>query len=216
MINLQARDNSILNKFVAELRELNIQNDSMRFRRNLERIAEIFAYEISKTLNYSEKEVKTPLGISKVQLPDNEVVLASIMRAGLPMHQGLLNYFDGAENAFISAFRKYYKDGTFDIQFGYLSSPLIDDKTVILSDPMLASGSSMALAYKGLLSKGTPAHTHIVSIIASKEGIEHLRKNLPKEKITIWVAAIDDELTAKAYIVPGLGDAGDLAYGAKD
>ncbi len=216
MINLPLRDNSILNQFIAELRDANIQNDPMRFRRNLERIGEIFAYEISKTLNYSEKQIKTPLGNSKMLLPDNKIVLASIMRAGLPMHQGLLNYFDGAENAFISAFRKYHKDGTFDIQFGYLSSPLIDDKIMILSDPMLASGASMVLAYKSLLSKGTPEHTHIASIIASKEGVEYLRKNLPKERITLWVGAVDDELTAKAYIVPGLGDAGDLAYGAKE
>ncbi len=216
MINLQTKDNSILNRFIAELRDKNIQSDPMRFRRNLERIGEIFAYEISKTLNYSEKQVKTPLGNSSMLLPDNELVLASIMRAGLPMHQGLLNYFDKAENAFISAFRKYHKDGTFDIQFGYLSSPLIDGKTMILSDPMLASGASMVLAYMSLLSKGTPEHTHIVSIIASKEGVEYLKKNLPKEKITLWVGAVDDELTAKAYIVPGLGDAGDLAYGAKE
>ncbi len=216
MINLPLRDNSILNQFIAELRDANIQNDPMRFRRNLERIGEIFAYEISKTLNYSEKQIKTPLGNSKMLLPDNKIVLASIMRAGLPMHQGLLNYFDGAENAFISAFRKYHKDGTFDIQFGYLSSPLINDKIMILSDPMLASGASMVLAYKSLLSKGTPEHTHIVSIIASKEGVGYLRKNLPKERITLWVGAVDDELTAKAYIVPGLGDAGDLAYGAKE
>lgn len=216
MINLPARENSILNQFIAELRDVNIQNDPMRFRRNLERIGEIFAYEISKTLNYKQKQIKTPLGETDMLLPDNKVVLASIMRAGLPFHQGLLNYFDKAENAFISAFRKYHKDGNFDIQFGYLSSPTVDNKTLILSDPMLASGSSMVLAYNSMLNKGTPKHTHIVSIIASKEGIEYLRKNIAKDKISLWVGAVDDELTAKAYIVPGLGDAGDLAYGAKE
>ena len=216
MINLPARENSILSQFIAELRDVNIQNEPMRFRRNLERIGEIFAYEISKTLNYEQKQIKTPLGETNMLLPDDEVVLASIMRAGLPFHQGLLNYFDKAENAFISAFRKYHKDGNFDIQFVYLSSPIIENKTLILSDPMLASGSSMVLAYKNMLNKGTPKHTHIVSIIASKEGIEYLRKNVAKDKMTLWVGAVDDELTAKAYIVPGLGDAGDLAYGAKE
>ncbi len=216
MINLPARENSILSQFIAELRDVNIQNEPMRFRRNLERIGEIFAYEISKTLNYKQKQIKTPLGETNMLLPDNEVVLASIMRAGLPFHQGLLNYFDKAENAFISAFRQYQKEGNFDIQFGYLSSPNIENKVLILSDPMLASGSSMVLAYKNMLNKGTPKHTHIVSIIASKEGIEYLRKNVAKDKMTLWVGAVDDELTAKAYIVPGLGDAGDLAYGAKE
>ncbi|OQY03279.1 MAG: uracil phosphoribosyltransferase [Bacteroidetes bacterium 4572_117] len=216
MINVLGKENSILNKFIAELRDVNIQNDSMRFRRNLERIGEIFAYEISKTLTYGQQQIKTPLGELNILLPDNNLVVASIMRAGLPLHQGFLNYFDKAENAFISAFRKYHKDGNFSIQFGYLSSPSIENKTLILSDPMLASGSSMVLAYKNLIGKGIPKHTHIVSIIASKEGIEFLRKNISKEKITLWVGAVDDELTAKAYIVPGLGDAGDLAYGAKE
>ncbi len=216
MINLPTRKNSILNQFIAELRDVNVQNDAMRFRRNLERIGEIFAYEISKTLSYTQKQIKTPLGDSNTLLPDNEVVLASLLRAGLPLHQGFLNYFDKAENAFISAFRKYHKNGNFDIQFGYLSSPVIENKTLILSDPMLASGSSMVLAYKNMLNKGTPKHTHIVSIIASKEGVEYVRRNISKSKMTLWLGAVDDELTAKAYIVPGLGDAGDLAYGAKE
>jgi len=216
MINLSERENSILNQFISELRNEEVQADSMRFRRNLERIGEIFAYEISKTLSYEEQQIKTPLGESNMQLPVNKLIIASIMRAGLPLHQGFLNYFDNAENAFISAFRKYHKDGSFDIQFGYLASPKVDDKVLILSDPMLASGASMVLAYKSLLEKGTPKHTHIVSIIASKEGVEYLRKNTDSKKITLWLGAVDDELTAKAYIVPGLGDAGDLAYGAKE
>ncbi|MBN1250582.1 MAG: uracil phosphoribosyltransferase [Bacteroidales bacterium] len=216
MIQTPAKTNSILNTFIAELRDENIQKDNMRFRKNLERIGEIFAYEISKTFSYKEKSIITPLGESKMLIPENEVVIASIMRAGLPMHQGFLNFFDRAENAFISAFRKYHKDGTFDIQFGYMSSPDINKKTLILSDPMLASGSSMVLAYKSMLEKGKPEHTHIVSIIASKEGIDFFKKKIASKNVTLWVGAIDDELTAKAYIVPGLGDAGDLAYGAKE
>ncbi|MFN8255350.1 MAG: uracil phosphoribosyltransferase [Bacteroidales bacterium] len=208
--------NSILNQFIAELRDKDIQSDSMRFRKNLERIGEIFAYEISKTFTYESKLIKTPLGELDIPLPVNPVVLASIMRAGLPLHNGMLNVFDAAENAFISAFRKYHKDGSFDIQFGYLSSPGINGKTLILSDPMLASGSSMVLAYKSLLEKGKPNHTHIVSVIASKEGVEFLKKNIRDKNYTLWLGAIDDELTAKAYIVPGIGDAGDLAFGAKE
>ena len=188
----------------------------MRFRRNLERIGEIFAYEISKKLKYESKLVTTPLGELEVTVPCNDVVVASILRAGLPLHNGILNYFDQAQNAFISAFRKYHKDGSFDIQFGYLSAPDISNKVLILSDPMLASGSSMVLAYKSLLQKGQPSHTHIVSVISSKEGVRFLQKNIPDDNYTLWVGAVDDELTAKAYIVPGLGDAGDLAYGAKE
>ena len=216
MIKLLENNNSILNRFIAELRNVNIQSDPMRFRRNLERIGEVFAYEISKTLNYKQEQVITPLGTSDVMLPDDKLVLATILRAGLPLHQGMLNYFDRAENAFISAFRKYKKEGGFDIQFGYLSSPLIDDKVLVLSDPMLASGSSMVLAYKSMLEKGKPKHTHIVTVIASKEGVEYTKKHIPESDFTLWVGALDDELTAKAYIVPGLGDAGDLAYGAKE
>ena len=216
MIKTPFKTNSVLNTFIAELRDVNIQNDSMRFRRNLERIGEIFAYEISKTFNYKEKSITTPLAESKMLLPEDNIVVASIMRAGLPLHQGFLNFFDRAENAFISAFRKYHKDGSFDIEFGYMSSPEIDNKTLILSDPMLASGSSMVLAYKSMIKRGKPAHTHIVSIIASKEGVDYFNKNVVSKNVTLWLGAIDDELTAKAYIVPGLGDAGDLAYGAKE
>jgi uracil phosphoribosyltransferase len=216
MINLPFVSNSILNQFIAELRNIDSQTDSMRFRRNLERIGEIFAYEISKTFKYEKKLIKTPLGESEMMLPLNKIVLATIMRAGLPLHNGMLSFFDYAENAFISAFRKYHKDGTFDIQFGYLSSPLVNGKTLIISDPMLATGSSMVLAYKSMLEKGIPFHTHIVSIVASKEGVEYIKRNIPDKDYTLWLGAIDDELTAKAFIVPGLGDAGDLAYGPKE
>jgi len=216
MVKTPYENNSVLNTFISELRSAKMQNDSMRFRKNLERIGEIFAYEISKTFAYEEKSITTPLGESKMLLPKNNVVVASIMRAGLPMHQGFLNYFDGAENAFISAFRKYHKDGSFKIEFGYMSSPNIENKTLIIADPMLASGASMVLAYRNMLEKGKPEHTHIVSIIASKEGVDYFKKNVSSKNVTLWLGAIDDELTAKAYIVPGLGDAGDLAYGAKE
>lgn len=208
-------NNSILSQFIAEIRDENTQRDRLRFRRNLERIGEIFAYEISKQLKYKESEVQTPLGIACMNLPDNSPVLATIMRAGLPFQQGFLNYFDNAGNAFISAYRKYHQDGSFDIKFEHLSSPDLNGKILILTDPMLASGSSIVLAYKALLSKGIPAHTHIVSIIASREGIAYLKRHVPSKKITVWVGAIDDELTVKGYIVPGLGDAGDLAFGGK-
>lgn len=214
IINL-GESNSIFNHFVAEIRDEQIQRDSMRFRRNLERVGEIFAYEISKKLNYKSEDVQTALGIASVPKLTEQPVLATILRAGLPIHLGLLNAFDKAENAFISAYRRYEKDGSFDIQFEYLSCPSIENKTVILSDPMLATGASMVLAYKALLQRGKPKHTHIVSIIASKEGVDYLQKNLPMQNTTLWLGAIDDELTVKSYIVPGLGDAGDLAFGSK-
>ena len=186
----------------------------MRFRRNLERLGEVFAYEISKTLSFKMQEVSTQLGIKKTYQLSKEVVLATILRAGLPLHQGVLNYFDRAQNAFISAYRKHHKDNSFEIAIEYLSSPDLDGKILILTDPMLATGSSMVLAFKGLLSKGTPKHIHIVAAIASKEGLQYVEKNMP-ENTTIWVGAVDDELTVQSYIVPGLGDAGDLAYGVK-
>jgi len=216
MIKILGEQNSLLNRFIYEIRSVDIQNDSMRFRRNLERIGEIFAYELSKELAYKTTQVQTPLGIAEVPLSHDKIVVSSILRAGLPMHQGLLNYFDGAENAFISAYRKYSKDGSFKIQFEHLSCPSINNKVLIIADPMLATGSSMILAYKALIEKGKPKHTHIVSIIASKEGVEFTRKNLPSKEATLWLGAVDDELTVKSYIVPGLGDAGDLAYGGKE
>ncbi|MDR0737842.1 MAG: uracil phosphoribosyltransferase [Prevotellaceae bacterium] len=206
---------SILNRFFAEMRDCNIQKDSMRFRRNMERVGEIFAYEISKTLNYHAAEVQTPLGIAATKLPAGTLVLATILRAGLPLHQGFLNVFDKAENAFIAAYRKYGKDNKFTIQFEYLSSPSVAGKVLILMDPMLATGASMVLAYQALVSKGKPAHTHLVCPIASRDGVEYLQRNLPEKETTLWVGDIDPELTLKSYIVPGLGDAGDLAYGNK-
>ena len=215
MVHILGEHNSLFNQFIAEIRDINVQNDPLRFRRNLERVGEIFAYEISKTIEYKEKTIETPLGESKINLPENEVVVASILRAGLPLHNGLLNYFDGSENAFISAYRKYTDDGEFKINFEYISSPSVDGKVVILADPMLATGSSMELAYKAMLTKGTPKHVHIVSVIASEEGVEFVKNHLPEEKITLWMGAVDKDLNSKSYIVPGCGDAGDLAFGAK-
>lgn len=215
MINNLGDQNSILNQFMLEIRDERIQKDSMRFRRNLERVGEVMAYEISKTLSYHAVEVRTPLATIDVPVTKDPIVLATILRAGLPIHQGFLNFFDQAENAFVSAYREYEKDGTFHIRFEHLSSPSVNRKVVILCDPMIATGASIFLAYKALLEKGHPTHVHIAALIASKEGIDYLRKNLPMKKTTIWVGAIDDELTSKAYIVPGLGDAGDLAYGSK-
>jgi uracil phosphoribosyltransferase len=215
MVHILAQKNSLLNQFIAELRDKEVQKDSLRFRKNMERIGEIFAYEISKHLDYKEKEIITPLGVSKMNIPVSKIVNATILRAGLPFHNGLLNYFDTAENAFISAHRKYHKDGSFTIQFEHLSSPDIEGKTLILSDPMLASGASMEIAYKALIERGNPTHTHIVTIIASNQGINYIKKHINMKNVTIWAGSVDDELTSKAYIVPGLGDAGDLAFGSK-
>lgn len=215
MVNVLGEKNSIINQFIAEIRDADIQKDSMRFRRNFERIGEIFAYEISKQLEYEKKEIVTPLGVAEVPKLKNTPVLATILRAGLPLHQGMLNYFDSSENAFVSAYRYHYKDGTFDIRVEYTSSPDISDKVLILADPMLATGASLFLTYKSLLERGKPIHTHIVTIIASVQGVEYIKKNFPSKNTTLWVGAVDDELTAQAYIVPGLGDAGDLAFGTK-
>ena len=215
-LHILGNTNSLFNEFIAEVRSVELQSDSMRFRRNLERIGEIFAYEISKRMTYEEQEVVTPLGIANVPRLKEKPVLATILRAGLPLHQGMLNYFDHADNAFISAFRKYYRDGTFEIQIDYLSSPDLDGKTLILCDPMLATGQSLALAYEELMSKGDPLHTHIVSVIASRQGLDYVMSKLPDDYCTFWIGAVDEELTAHSYIVPGLGDAGDLAYGIKE
>lgn len=214
VINLSEK-NSIVKHFINQLRDAEIQKDSMRFRRNMERVGEVFAYEISKTLKYSNLEVITSLGTAETQQLTTFPVLATILRAGLPLHQGLLNYFDSSENAFVSAYREHRKDDEFAIQVEYVSSPELDKKVLILSDPMLATGHSMVASYKALLNNGKPAHTHFVSVVASVQGIEYVKRMLPKSNSTIWVAAIDDELTAHGYIVPGLGDAGDLAYGQK-
>ena len=214
VINLGAK-NSILNKFVAQMRDKKIQKDSMRFRRNLERLGEIFAYEISQTFEASEKPVTTPLGIANIPLYDEKVVVATILRAGLPLHQGILNYFDDAQNAFVAAYRKYDKGEGFHINIEYASTPDLTDKTLILADTMLATGASLEIAYRKLCEEGEPRHTHLVCPISSAYAVEYLQKNLPGDKVTLWVAAIDEELTSKSYIVPGLGDAGDLAYGIK-
>jgi uracil phosphoribosyltransferase len=215
MVHVLSSGNSILNQYISELRDAEIQKDSLRFRHNLDRLGGIFAYEISRGLNYKMREVVTPLGIANVPVLDEYPVLATILRAGLPIHQGLLNFFDKSDNAFISAFRRHHKDGSFSINIEYASVTEIENKVVILSDTMLASGSSMVLAYRELISHGKPSHTHIVAAVASAEGLEYVKKNISKKDITIWIGAVDDEMTAQSYIVPGLGDAGDLAYGKK-
>jgi len=214
IINL-GNQNSIFNHFISEIRDINIQNDSMRFRRNIERIGELFAYEISKEFEYEDKNITTPLGISIERLIKNKPVLSTILRAGLPFHQGFLNYFDSSDNAFISAYRKHKKGGDFEIKIEYMSSAELENKTVILCDPMLASGSSMILAMQALLSQGKPKHIHIVAIIASTEGINYVKENIPTQNCTLWIGAEDEEMTSQSYIVPGLGDAGDLSFGKK-
>ncbi len=208
-------ENSIFNQYISELRSVNVQNDNMRFRRNLERLGEIFAYEISKTFEYQDMEITTPLGTATIPIIKEQPVLATILRAGLPMHQGMLNFFDHADNAFISAFRKHYPDGSFEIQIGYMSAPDMEDRILIISDPMLATGQSMIYTYNEIVSMGKPKYVYIVSAIASRQGIEYLQANLPETDCEIWVGAVDEELTAQSYIVPGLGDAGDLAFGMK-
>ena len=208
--------NSILNKFVAELRDVDIQKDSLRFRRNVERIGEIMAYEISKEFHYSTKDIQSPLGIAPMNTPDDQIVISTILRAGLPFHQGFLRYLDNAENAFVSAYRKYKDRLNFDIHIEYIASPRLTGKTLIISDPMLATGSSMELAYEALLTKGVPGHVHVASIISSKQALEYLQKKMPDDKTTIWIAALDNDLDDHSYIVPGLGDAGDLAFGDKE
>jgi uracil phosphoribosyltransferase len=212
-LSLQA---SLLNPILAEIRDQDLQQDRMRFRRNLERAGEIFAYEISKQLAYVARDVQTPLGTARVPVLAEQPVIASILRAGLPLHQGLLNYFDQADNSFISAYRRHEGDADqFEVEIEYLSSPSVEGRTVILCDPMLATGTSMVLAWQALLERGRPAHLHVVAVIASERGVRFTLDRLP-ENLTLWVGAVDPELTARAYIVPGLGDAGDLAFGAKD
>lgn len=204
---------SIANQFIAELRDVNIQKDPLRFRKNLEHLGEILAYEISKTLDYEEQSVETPLGIATTYLPTNPVVVGSILRAGLPMHQGLLNYFDRSENAFVSAYRQHHKDGTFEINIEYVSCPNLDNKTLILADPMLATGASVDLTIRSLQEFGNPKTIHVVTAIASQYGFNYIRRKHPK--VSIWMGALDEELTARSLIVPGLGDAGDLSFGKK-
>ncbi len=215
MIKNLGQGDSILNQYIAEIRDNVIQSDSMRFRYNLERISEIFAYEISKTLIYEKREIITPLGSAEVPVLKEYPVIIPVLRAGLPMHKGFMNFFDKSSSAFISAYRKVEKNEKFVIKVEYVSSPDLSGKTVILADPMLATGSSIVSVYKELITHGKPEHFHIVCIIASVEGVDLIKKSLPNKEVTLWVGAIDDELTAKAYIVPGLGDAGDLAFGFK-
>jgi uracil phosphoribosyltransferase len=215
MIHIISQSPSIINQYVGEIRDAGIQKDALRFRRNLERMGELFAYEISKTLSFSETEVTTPLGIAMVPLLDEYPVLATILRAGLPFHQGFLNIFDHSENAFISTYRKTHKDGSFTMNIEYSSIPDIDGKVLVICDPMLATGSSMFYAYKELITHGKPKHVHFVTVVASMEGLNFLKRSMPKKGVDLWVGAVDEELTAQSFIVPGLGDAGDLCYGKK-
>lgn len=206
---------SIFNQFMAELRDAAIQQDRFRFRHNLERIGGIMAYEISKTLEYETKEVVTPLGIKETRLLKEQPVIATILRAGVPFHNGMLDMFDHADSAFVAAYRKYDKNEDFEIKVEYYSSPELDDKVLILCDPMLATGESIVKTLDGLLDEMQPKHIHIAAVVASADGLEHVKRKMSRKPVTIWVGNIDEELTAKAYIVPGIGDVGDLAYGEK-
>ena len=241
-LHILSQQNTVLNKFIAEIRDKRIQRDSMRFRRNMERIGEITAYEISKAFSYKPCVVETPLGEATVEMIDEQIVVATILRAGLPYHQGFLNYFDDAQNAFVSAYRKSTKDGKFTVKVEYISCGSLEGKTLLLVDPMLATGgsasaaigflkkrgckniklvnlatgSSLVLTYNALCEKGgTPAHTHVAAVVASEQGLDYAMKNMPRQTTTIWTAVVDEELTSRSYIVPGIGDAGDLAYGEK-
>lgn len=215
-VHVLSEQNTILNRFLAQIRDKRIQQDSMRFRRNMERVGEITAYEISKALHYTAQVVETPLGEATVEMIDDQIVLATVLRAGLPYHQGFLNFFDDAQNAFVSAYRKSTKDGKFTVKVEYISCGSLEDKTLLLVDPMLATGSSLVLTYEALCQKGgVPLHTHVASVIASEQGLDYAMKHMPRQATTIWVADVDEELTSRAYIVPGIGDAGDLAYGEK-
>lgn len=207
--------NTILSQYLSEMRDSSIQSDRLRFRRNVERAGEIMAYEISKKFCYKQEDVVTPLGTASCFKPHEDLVIGTILRAGLPFHQGFLSYYDYAQNAFVSAYRKYKDRLNFDIFIEYIASPDLNGKTLVLVDPMLATGGSMELAYRALLTKGKPAHVHMASIIASKQAVEYLQKTFANEPITLWVADVDDELDEHSYIIPGLGDAGDLAYGEK-
>lgn len=205
---------SILNTFVSEIRSVNIQNDSMRFRRNIERIGEVLSYEMSKVVTSDSISVETPLGNALINMPKDEIVICSILRAGLPFHNGILNYFDKAENAFISAYRHHLNSKDFEIIVEYIASPNLENKTLVLVDPMLATGQSLALTYEALKSHGTPKQIHLLSVIGAQTGVDYIKDKFP-EKTHLWIAAIDETLNDKGYIVPGLGDAGDLAFGSK-
>lgn len=213
VVNL-SENNSLLNSFMSEIRDKSVQQDRLRFRRNIERIGEVTAYELSKSLEYEEKAVETPLAKTQVSVPKEKVVIATILRAGLPFHQGLLSYLDHAENAFVSAYRKYTSETEFVIHTEYIASPSLEGKTLIICDPMLATGSSMEVAYRALLAKGKPKKVYLASVLATPEAIAYLEATLPNETV-LYTAAVDPVLNAHKYIVPGLGDAGDLAYGEK-
>lgn len=216
MIKILNSENTILNKFLAQMRDKEIQRDSMRFRRNMERVGEIMAYEISKTLSYRTRMVETPLGVAAVEEIDDKIVVATILRAGLPFHQGFLNYFDDAESGFVSAYRKMRPDGSFIVNVEYVSTSSLVGKTLILVDPMLTTGTSLTLVYDALIRRaGEPEHTHFAAVFASEQGVEYVQKHTNPKKSTLWCATVDPELTSKSYIVPGVGDAGDLAYGEK-
>lgn len=216
MLYILDKTNSIVNKFLAQLRDKTVQKDSMRFRRNVERIGEILSYEISKTLNYAPQQVETPLATATVQNISDKVVLATILRAGLPLHQGFLNYFDDAENAFISAYRSYTSESEFEIKVEYIACGSLEGKVLLLVDPMLASGTSMVAAYETLCARGgKPAHTHIVSVLGCNEGVDYVVNHTNPEEVDVWVATVDPLLNPHKYIVPGLGDAGDLCFGEK-
>lgn len=214
MVHELSKSNSILNQFIAEIRNKDIQQDPLRFRKNMERMGEIMAYEVSKKLEYKETHVQTPLGTAVVNQLKHQPVIASILRAGLTLHTGLLNFFDHAENAFISAYREEKEGGEIKVHVEYLASPDLTGKTLVIADPMLATGQSMSLVYEAIQRNGVPAKIHTVSVIASKQAIDYIQKHLP-ENTDIWVAVIDDELNTNSYIVPGIGDAGDLAFGLK-
>ena len=216
IINL-SEQNSIINQYMAEIRDAEYQKNRLLFRNNIQRIGEFEAFEISKTLNYEEKSIATPLGIAKVNVPTDKIVLATIFRAGLPFHNGFLNVFDHAGNAFVSAYREYKDAGHHEvgIHVEYLATPSIDEKTLVIADPMLATGGSMELGYKAFLTKGTPKKIHVACVIATPEGIEHIKKTFPEDKTTVWCASIDPGMNEHKYIVPGFGDAGDLCYGDK-
>ncbi|MCF6350144.1 MAG: uracil phosphoribosyltransferase [Flavobacteriaceae bacterium] len=214
IIHKLEKSDSILNTFIAQLRAKDIQKDAMRFRRNIERIGEVIAYELSKSLHYKVKKIITPLGVKKINLITNNLVICSILRAGLPLHQGLLNYFDAAENAYISAFRRHTNSNEFEIVVEYFASPTLENKTLILADPMLATGNSLVAVYNALLKHGKPKKIHIVAVIGASQGIDFIKKHFPKNT-ELWIATVDDKLNKKGYIIPGLGDAGDLAFGEK-
>ena len=216
MITVLNKSKSLFNTYLSETRDENIQNNHCRFRRNMERMGSVFAYEISKQMQFSVHEVSTPFGIAKEEVISQPPVVISVMRSGLPLQTGVLDFFDSASAGFISLNHDYDKKGNMQVSLEYVSLPSIHEKELILCDAMIASGESMALAYKSLITRGTPTHVHLVALIASKEGLANLRKKLPTKRVSLWLGAIDDELTAKSYIVPGMGDAGDLAFGAKD